>query len=166
AYAAQGGGFVGTTRLPPAPIRVLGGHEPTHGTPDIGLVHRLIHRAQATQDVTGAIDIIDPPAPIPRAIRLLLALHKTQRPLDNTMRTREADEPEEFERPTGHVARARVQHGFMVSKGNLVQNGLIIVHIKSPPAAIIALHAEEPLQTTLQDLPLFLVGKPGLVQRN
>src|SRR5262249_14321889 len=82
------------------------------------------------------------------------------------MRTREADEPEEFERPTGHIARARVQHGFMVSKGNLVQNGLIIVHVKSAPATIIALHAEEPLQTTLQTFTLFLVGKPGLVQRN
>ena len=82
------------------------------------------------------------------------------------MRTREADESQELERPAGHIARARVQHGFMVSKGNLVQNGLVIVHVKSPPAAIVALHAEEPLQTTLQDFALFLIGEPGFVQRN
>src|SRR5262245_66274749 len=116
--------------------------------------------------MASAIDIVDPPAPIPRAIRLLIVLHKTQGSPDNVVRTREADEPEEFEGPTGHIARARVQHGFMVSKGNLVQNGLVIVDVKRPPATIVALHAEEPLQATLQDFALFLVGEPSLVQRN
>jgi hypothetical protein len=79
----------------------------------------------------------------------LIVLHKTQGSPDNVVRTRETDEPEEFQRPTGHVACAWIQHGFMVSKGNLVQNGLIIIHVKRAPATIVTLHAEEPLQTTL-----------------
>src|SRR5215510_9386017 len=54
----------------------------------------------------------------------------------------------------------------MISKGDLIQDDLIIIDVKSPPAAIIALHTEEPLQTTLQDFAFFLIRESGFVERN
>ena len=84
------------------------GDEPAHGTPDVGQMHWLTHRVQAAQDVTDAVDIIDPPTPIPGAVQFLIVLDKTHCPSDNTVRARETNEPEQFERPTSQVARAGV----------------------------------------------------------
>ena len=141
-------------------------HEPAHGTPNVRLVHRLTHRAQAAQDVAGAVDIIDSPAPIPGTVWFLIVLHKAHRLFDNTVRAWEADEPEQFEGSPSQVARAGVEHRLQISKRDLIQNGPVVVDVKSPPAAVVALHAEQPLQTALHHLTFFLVRQSCFMQGN
>ena len=75
-----------------------------------------------------------------------------------------ADPGEQFEGAPSHVARAGIQHRLQIGKGNLIQNGLVVVDVKSPPAAIVALHAEQPLQTALQHLAFFFVRQSCFMQ--
>ena len=63
--------FVGATSLTPTAVVVLTALKPIASPQYPVLRHVLANRTQASQDLPGAVDIIDTPAPIPRAIFVL-----------------------------------------------------------------------------------------------
>ncbi len=80
------------------------------------------------------------------------------------MRTRKTDESQEFQGPPGQIAGAWVEHRLEIGERDFIQDGLVIIDVKGPPAPVVTLHAEQPSQATLQDLAFFLVWESGFVQ--
>src|SRR5207249_5976639 len=62
---------IGYTGLSPSTVRILFGFQPRHRLPHIGHGHVLTDCPQPSQDRPSAVNIIDAPAAIPTAIRLL-----------------------------------------------------------------------------------------------
>src|SRR4030095_6545228 len=63
--------FVGATSLTPTAIVILTAFEPIAAAQYPVLRHVLINGAQTTQHLPGAVDIIDAPPSIPRAVLVL-----------------------------------------------------------------------------------------------
>ena len=77
AFALEHRIVVAGAGLAPAAVLVLAALEPVAGADDPVLLHVHADGAQAAQDLPGAVDVIDAPAPIPGAILLLGILAET-----------------------------------------------------------------------------------------
>ena len=76
---------------PPA-ISVLMVNQPLYGPSDIGLTHVFTHRVKTTQHMARPVDVIHSPTAVPGAARLLILTDKADGALDDSMRSRKADE--------------------------------------------------------------------------
>src|ERR1051325_792694 len=67
------GVIVAGDALAPAAVAVLPFRQPARGATDIRGAHVLADAAQAAQHLPGAVDVVDAPAAIPAALRVLIA---------------------------------------------------------------------------------------------
>ena len=79
AVALENRVVVGVAAFAPAAVLVLDAFQPVAGLEDPGLAHVHAQGAQAAQDLPGAVNIIDAPAAVPRAVRFLVVADEFQR---------------------------------------------------------------------------------------
>src|SRR6185503_18332434 len=72
AFTLEDGVVVSVASFAPAAVLVLHAFQPVPGLLQPGLIHVDAQGAQATQDLPRAVDVIDAPTAIPRAVLLLV----------------------------------------------------------------------------------------------
>src|SRR6185503_16131353 len=70
---------VGVTAFAPAAVFVLNAFQPDAGIEQPRFVHVPVERPHPWQHLPGAVDVVDAPAPIPRAILLLMLAYEANR---------------------------------------------------------------------------------------
>ena len=142
--AAQLRVAVGFAGFSPAAVFILMRLHPVHRFANVRLAHVLVHRLQAAQDQPGAVNVVHSPATEPAPVRLLFAADEFQRFLYLGMiavGVQAAHQPQDV---PGDVHRGRIEHGAVVGERNQVEQAVIVVLVERAPAAVLALHAEQP----------------------
>ncbi|OQC23056.1 MAG: hypothetical protein BWX68_02951 [Verrucomicrobia bacterium ADurb.Bin063] len=124
--------------------------QPVPGLEQPRLAHIQVQGPQPAQHLPGAVDIIDPPAAVPRAVFLLPLANEPQRPLHLGMLHAPAFVAEQLQDARRDVGAFGIQHGVMVGKGNLFEHALGAVLVESRPAAVLALEGHHPGQAPLE----------------
>src|SRR5207247_8226038 len=93
-----------------------------------------------------AVDIVDAPAPVPSSALVLGSLDEAEGPLRGGMLEPVAEGAEQLESASRQVLRGRIEQSAMIGEGNVVEDEPVIVGVERAPAAIVALHAQEPVE--------------------
>src|SRR4030095_7392753 len=144
--------FVRVTSLTPTAIVILTAFEPIAAAQYPVLRHVLTNGAQPTQHLPGAVDVIDAPPSIPRAV-LVLRVDQILDSIANRLRLGiEANVTEQLERARGQGAARWVENRFVIGKRHVSQPRRCDVLIKRSPTTIPALKTKLPIQRAAKDL--------------
>ena len=144
AAADPRGVIVGARVLAPAAVLVVVCVQPLHRPADRLLLGADAHRRERRQRRAGAIDVVDPPAPKPRSVRLLLPQQPAQ-PRAGLFAVGAAERGEHLQRVRGHVSARLVDHLAEIQERERPHQGPRVVGVERPPAAALALHPLDPL---------------------
>src|SRR5215471_3672311 len=145
--------LIAFTTLSPAAVRVLDRSNPVSRLTNPRFIHVPAYIGQPAQHDAGPIQIIHAPSPIPAAFRLLFLLQELNCSIHNLPLRRIAGPAEHFQHPAGQISGWRVYHGFEVAIWDLVQQLRRVIDVKSPPAAVLALHRQRPFYPGPYSLP-------------
>ncbi len=151
-------GPIGAAVLAPTAIGTLLGQQPIDRAPDhrIGLAHA--GGIERGEDRPGTIDVIGSPAAEPRAVRFLLA---TQ--IGNAGRERgliAAELAEQADATRRDIRARRIEQRAVIGEGDVVEIVVGVVDIEGSPAAIAALHADEPFRRAGDRFAIFRSVQP------
>src|SRR4029079_18605745 len=104
--------------------------------------HVLAHRAQAGEDLPGAVDEVDPPATPPAAGRVLLRTDVGDGATHDGVRRGETAMTKAFQHPAGDVGATGVLHRVVVGEGDLFQQRAVLGLVERGPAAVVVLHRQ------------------------
>src|SRR5581483_1004327 len=133
---------------PPA-VSVLHRANPLRCLLDLRFMVPYTDCLEAPQHQERAVEIIDTPAAKPAAVRLLLGEDKLDSLLYTAVFARVAVGRQRLENSAGDVHCGRIQHRVVVCEGDVLENHLGVVFIEAGPAAVFALHREDPLDGAL-----------------
>src|SRR5579862_9279029 len=130
--------------LAPAAVRILDRYQPFRPLGD--LRRRMIDAAgiERAERRPGAINVIEPPAPVPTAVRQLRVAQKGEA-AGNSLCVCFAKLRQHREATRGDVFGRWVEQGAMIGERNVVEVVIDVVDVESGPAAIAALQALDPL---------------------
>src|SRR5271156_5152116 len=165
ADAAGGGVVVAAAGFSPAAVGILHHADPLGCLLNLRLVVPDADGFKTPQDQEGAIDIVDAPAAEPASVLFLLVVNELDGALDALVLAAVAVGGKRFENAAGDVHGRRIEHGVVVGEGDLFEDHLRVVPIEAGPAAIFALHGEDPFDGALRYVVLIaLAGIVHLVQ--
>src|SRR5579885_3739617 len=157
-HSARGWIVVASAAFTPTAIGVLHGADPFCRLLNLRLMVPDANRFKAAQNQECAVQIVDTPAPKPASVRLLLAVNKFDGLLDALVLTRISVGGEHFQNAAGNVYRWRIEHRVMVGKGHILEDHLRIVFVEAGPAAVTALHGEDPVNGPFADIVLITLA--------
>src|SRR5216110_2289791 len=115
--------FVGAASLTPTAVVILTTFKPIAAAQNPVLRHVLTNRAQTAQNLPGAVDVIDAPAPIPRSILVLSVDQILDCVADGPRLRIKPDVTEEFECACRKVTTGRIENRIVISKWHVFQPG-------------------------------------------
>ena len=141
---AGGGVGVGFLVLAPAAVGALDGDEPVAGAGDGGIFRGDSGGVQGAEHGPGAINVIGAPAAEPGTVFFLVALQIGQGFLHDRVGGMHADLRQEGYAARGDVGGGWIEQRAVVGEGDVVQVELGVFRFECAPAAVAALHADDP----------------------
>src|SRR5665213_3004586 len=155
---------IGRAILAPAAILPLFRQQPGDGAANRRVARIDTRRVERAEYRPGAVDVIGAPAAEPRAF---LRLHAPQiiepRRQGRFMRA-VAELRQERHAARGDILGRRIEQRAVIGVGDVVQVIIFIVGVEGRPAAVAALHADQPFSRALDGIGVALVT--GAVQRH
>src|SRR5262245_7624089 len=139
--------------LAPAAVLVLVTLEPPHRALDVFVPRVLADGGKAAQHRPGAVDVVHAPAPVPRPVVPLRVANEVDRPLGGLEILLVAERAEQLEPAAGQVLGGGIEERAVIGERDVVQVETVVVGVERRPAAVTALHAEEPAEAELLGRP-------------
>ena len=156
--------FVGAASLTPTAVVILTAFKPIAAAQYPILGHVLANRAQAAQNLPGAVDVIDAPASIPRAVLVLSVDQILDGVADGSRLRIEPNVTEQLECACGKVTACWIENRIVIGKRHVFQPWGGDILIKRSPTAIATLETELPIQCAskcfVERLRIFRTNQP------
>src|SRR5580765_8500206 len=143
--------------LAPAPVAILMALEPADRPLDVFVARIHADGGEPAQHRPRAVDVVHAPPAVPRAVVSLSMAQEIDRALGRLEVLPVAQGTEELQPAPGQVLGGRIEQGTVVRERDVVQVEPIVVGVERAPAAVGALHSEEPAEPAL-------LGRPRLVR--
>src|SRR5262249_54955194 len=139
--------------LAPAAVAVLVALEPADRALHVFVTGIHADGGEPAQHRPGSVDVVHTPAAVPRSVVALGVAQEVDRALRGLEVLPVAERAEELEATTRQVFRRWVEQGSVVGEWDVVQVEPVVVGVEGAPAAVGALHAEEPAEPALLRRP-------------
>src|ERR1035438_8032918 len=126
----------------PTAIGVLDGAQPLAAAQNVGFAIAFPGGCQPPQGEAGAVDVGHAPPSVPASVGLLMTNQPIHSAADRSMVAVYFVSRQRFQHAPGNVRAGGIEHGIVVSEGNLVEELPIVVGVESGPAAVGRLHGK------------------------
>ena len=127
---------VAGTALAPAAVGVLDRAQPLAGAEDVRLAIVVPGGTQAAQRQERAVDVVDAPAAVPAAVRLLVRHEIVDAAPDRRVIALEPVAPPALRDAAGDVRAGRIEHRVVIGERHCVQKLPVVVDVERRPAAV------------------------------
>src|SRR5579863_2287019 len=129
----------------PASVGVLNGAEPFAGANNVPFAIAFPGGAQPSQGQEGAIHVIHAPTPVPASVDFLSTLEVFDGSADRRLARADAAGHQGLKHPAGDIRTGGIEHRIVIGKWYGAEEMPVIVDVEGGPAAIGALHRQQPV---------------------